>query len=329
MNDNRKIEVVVGQAFAGSRPNIESSTLKVTGYGCFADHPLLHPTKPKYQFERKALNLLFFAWTREIENRADTAPRRGIWFGGPKGAGKTTIVEQFFARLGVPVFPLTCNRRIPLSDYLVKMVPDGEGGWLQIDGPLLTAMKEGFPVVLNEPGAMDPADLTAMNDIIDRGIVVLDNGEVVRARRGFHVYATDNSMGLGDETGAYAGVNTMNAATMSRFYKFEMKYSEPEEELRILQGEFPEQRKDALEKFVQFTNLMREPYLKGMSSFTIGTRELIDWIDVTSTMQDALEDMGENAVWFGLNTVVALSQTERAAAKGVFKSVFGIDLGNA
>jgi len=328
MSIEHKTPIKVGLAFAGTIPGIDKATHAITGYSGFEDHPMLAAINPNQQFDRALLNLLFFTWNREIEFRAETDPRRGIWLGGPKGAGKTTVIEQFFARLGVPAYSLTCNRRIPLSDYLKKMVPDGEGGWLQIDGPLLVAMKEGFPVVLNEPGAMDPADLTAMNDIIDRGLVMLDDGEVVRAARGFHVYAADNSMGHGDMTGAYAGVNVMNQATMSRFYKFEMAYAEKERELRILTSKFPNQPSDVLEQYVDFANAMREPHIKGQTSFTVGTRELIDWVEVSCGMQGAAEAMNMNPAWFGLNTVCALPDVERQAAKSLFKSVFGVDLGN-
>lgn len=316
----------IAQAFAGTIPGVESSPRNLAGYAGFENHPQLHPIIPTYKFNKQAVNLLIHTWVREISTRTETDPRRGIWFGGPKGVGKTTIVEQFFARLGVPVFTITCNRRVPLSDYLTKMVPDGEGGWLQVDGPILTAMKGGFPIVLSEPGAMDPADLIAMHDIIDRGLVVLDNGDVVRAERGFHVHATDNSMGFGDMTGAYAGLNTMNTATMSRFYKFYLGYPSREEEVAILHARYSEQELDTLGYFVDFANAMREPHIKGMSVVTMGTRELIDWVDVATAM-DGLKHQGTNPAWFGFKTVMGgLPDQERLAAEGFFQSTFGVDV---
>lgn len=318
----------IATAFAGAVAGVDvsNSPNELIGYEGYDKHPNLAAIKSSFKFDRMGLNLLRHAWQREIANRDDTDPRRGIWIGGPKGVGKTVMIEQFFARIGVPVITFTCNRRIPISDWLIKMVPDGEGGWLQIDGPLLTAMREGFPVVLSEPSSMDPADLIAMHDIIDRGLVVLDNGETVQAKRGFHVYATDNSMGFGDGTGAYPALNTMNAATMSRFYKFEKSYPTPDEEVEILQARFADASSGALAKFVGFANAIREPHRKGQSVVTMGTRELIDWVEVSISMEP-MRGLGKEPAWVGFQTVMGtLPDADQSCAEGLFQSQFGVDV---
>lgn len=273
------LDVVITKAFKAVVPDVETlpETATLVGYKGFENHPFLPPkmAEEDFLFDKEAFQIMSYAWNREWA-RKEYDPRRGVWWGGPKGAGKTTLTEQFFARLGVPIVSLTCNRRIPLSDLIDKMVPDGAGGWIQVPGPLKTAMLMGFPVVLNEPSRMEPADLVAMHDIIDRGIHVADDGEVIRAKQGFIVFATDNTMGFGDDTGSYPDANLLDQATLSRFIKAEVDYPKAELELKILQNKagVPE---DAGRLYVTFANSMRSAYAAGKSSITMGTRELIEW----------------------------------------------------
>lgn len=314
--------VAIASAFSGAVDGVEKSTATLPGRTGLESHPFFPLIKSSYRFGKDAFMTISYAWHREWL-RKECDPRRGIWLGGPKGCGKTTMCEQFFARLGVPVVSLTCNRRIPLSDYIRQMVPDGEGGWICQKGPLVVAMEMGFPVVLNEPTSMDPADITAMHDIIDRGLLVQEDGVVVRAARGFTVFATDNSMGIGDMTGSYPGLNTMSAASMSRFFKFEVGYPDEKEELEILKSEYPQQKAGILKQFIKMTNMVRAAYLGNQSQVTMGTRELIDWVGV-SVYFAGMTDQGREPAWFGLQRVAAdgLPSNEAKALRKHYEAVF-------
>lgn len=323
MNTPTEINHAAKDAFAGAVAGIEASTGLIPGYAGYESHAYAVPLNPTYQFEVLAFMTLCYTWNREMM-RQEHEPRRGLWIGGPKGAGKTTFVEQFFARLGIPVVSITCNRRQPLSDYVQRLVPDGEGGWTQVSGPLLIAMERGFPVVLNEPSAMDPADLIAMHDIIDRGVVVLDDGQIRRAKQGFVVYATDNTMGHGDSSGAFGGTNVLNAATMSRFLKWEMGYPTRDDETKILMRIFPNLGTDALERFTDFAGGVRDAYVNGASGFTMGTREVIDWVHAAMYFQ-GLSARGMQPAWFALERVISgIEVTDMSAAKALYESVFGV-----
>lgn len=320
------IDIKAATAFAGCLDNIENSEAELAGYSGTENHPMLPVKVPGYRISREHMNVLTYVWQREML-RLDSDPRRGVWFGGPKGCGKTTLVEQFFTRLGVPVVSITCNRKIPLSDLISKMVPDGEGGWMEVPGVLAIAMEEGYPVVFNEPSKMDPADLVAMHDIIDRGLLVKDDGTVLRAARGFLVFATDNTMGHGDFTGAYAGANTMDQATMSRFLKCEVDYPSPKEELLILKRRNPDAHEDVLEKLVDFANAIREPVRKGNATVTMGTRELIDFAECALYFSGSSVDQ---PVWFAFERVMGgMPDVEFEAAKAVFQSILGGNPGGA
>lgn len=323
-----KIDIILATAFANAVPGVEDTQQKLPGYSGTQSHVLLPRINPAYRFDKERFLTLSYSWAREW-SRTETDPRRGVWFGGPKGAGKTTVVEQFFARLGVPVLTLTCNRRIPLSDFIQKMVPDGEGGWLKVDGALTTAMRMGYPVVLSEPSAMDEADLIAMHDIIDRGYLVMEDGDVVQAKRGFLVYATDNTMGWGDQTGAYGGTGSMNSATMRRFLKDEVDYPSPEEEIEILQRYFPGQTQDVLRQFVDFANAIRAPHRAGQSPVTMGTGEVREWVECAQYFR-TLAHRKENALnpaWFAFKRIMGgIPGPELQAARQHFQNTFQVDV---
>lgn len=318
------LDVVINKAFKTVVPGVEVLPDEATlvGYKGFENHPYL-PTlmaDEDFLFDKEAFQLMSYAWNREW-GRKEYDPRRGVWWGGPKGTGKTTLTEQFFARINVPVVSLTCNRRIPLSDLIDKMIPDGAGGWMQVPGPLKTAMLMGFPVVLNEPSRMEPADLVAMHDIIDRGIHVADDGEVIRAKQGFIVFATDNTRGFGDDTGSYPDANVLDQATLSRFIKGEMDYPAPEMEVNILNRKVGISY-DAGLRYVNFANAVRAGYMSGKSSVTMGTRELIDWVQMASYFSGL---KSEPPAFFALKGVMGgCPAPDMKAMTDTYESHFGV-----
>lgn len=316
------IDVPIKQAYANVVDGIHAGPdTTFVGYTGYEQHPYLphRMSDDDFLFDKEAFLIMGYAWNREW-SRKDYEPRRGVWWGGPKGAGKTTLTEQFFARLGVPVIALTCNRRLPLSDFIDKMVPDGQGGWITVPGPLKIAMEMGFPVILNEPSRMEPADLVAMHDIIDRGIHTGDDGTIIRAKRGFLVFATDNTMGFGDDTGSYPDANLLDAATMSRFLKAELTYPNVRMETQILVNRCGMDKAVAA-KHVGFANAVRNAYISGKSAVTMGTRELLDWAQASAYFAAMRDQPG---ALFALKRVLGgCPQSEMKALEALYESHFG------
>lgn len=322
-NATHVTEVKVKDAFGTVVPGFDKAPDAATlvGFNGMDQHPFQVQVMEDadFLFDKEAWMTMAYAWNREW-SRKDTDPRRGVWFGGPKGTGKTTLVEQFFGRLKVPVTVITCNRKTPLADLLTKMSPDGTGGWIQTPGPLKLAMQMGLPVCLNEVSRMDPADLVAVNDIIDRGIHVMDDGEVVRAARGFVVFATDNTMGFGDERGAYMDANMMDQSFLSRFLKFEVTYPAEEVEIKILQNRAGLDEATA-RQHVKFATAVRHAYERATSSVTMGTRELIDWAQASTYFGSLKTEAG---ALFALRRVMGgCPGQEMKALEQIYRSTFG------
>lgn len=294
-------------------------------------HPHLPIVMP-FCFSEDALRPIQYAWLREV-NRAPHKPRRGLWISGPKGAGKTTLLEQFFARLGMPVASITANREFRVLDAIQsKTLKPVAGGGMEIvhqDGPLAQAMRGGYPVILNELDLADPGELTGLNDIVDRGLfVVPDTGEVIRAARGFMVYATANSNGGGDATGEYAGVGTMNTALMSRFFKFGVTYPTKAEEMKVLKAagvvkDDPESETLA-EKILEIAAMLRDAYARRSSGLVspISTRELIDIAEAAPNFRHlAAKGISPVEYAFGLCYTNGLEPSAAQAVRKIIEKV--------
>jgi cobaltochelatase CobS len=268
--------------------------------------PYLPTLIPGYTFPRLLVKDLAYLWLREVMLRKDHQPRRGMWLSGPKGCGKTTMIAQFFGRLGVPLIEVTCNKHTTVADLLQTKatapvmeeieLPDGTKKMRPVgitivpqDGPVATAMRRGHPVVLHEADLVDPADFTGLNDVIDRGLyVVPESGEVIRAERGFCVFVTANTNGTGD-AGGYAGTQVMNTALMSRFIKGRLDYGSEQEELDILAQQFPDVDAAILRPCVKTMAAINAAFYSGTVGgqanviapvSPLSRRELIDWVEM-------------------------------------------------
>ena len=309
---------------------------QVPGFPANPNHPNAIPVAP-FAFTEKLFRMLNFAWMREMTIRADHQPRRGLWLAGPKGAGKTTVVEQFFARLSVPVVSLTANRHFSVQEcaQTKTLVPtyrtEADGSKTPVgitaipqDGPLLQAMREGIPLVINELDLADPAELTGLNDIIDRGIyTVPDTGEVVRAERGFIVFVCANSNGAGDQTGEYAGVGAMNTSLMSRFYKVEVDYPTAEEEIQAVIASGVKSTPEIIGKVVHLAKSTREAAKNGTGiASAMSTREVIGVVEA-ATIFAPLAASGINPMETAVEAVYSLGlpAESRVAVQTLLKAL--------
>lgn len=320
----RALEVSLGEAIGLP----ELNNVRAVGYDGTDDHPHRVIRDPSYTHRRDVVRAIHYAWMREWK-RPDHAPRLGVWLGGPKGAGKTSAVEQYFAALGVPVAKLVGAKRLELADAIQTRTVIG-GDVVPQDGTITLAMRGGYPLLIDECDLIEPDVLAGINEIIERGVVTIpDSGERVVAERGFLVFATGNTLGAGDLLGGYAGTKLMNRAFMSRFIKIDVGYPEPDVERELLISKFPHINPEAAGMFVQTANMIRAAYLgtkEGVQlSDTISTRELVHWVEITEA-HIGLAAKGIDPRWMALEWVFVngLPDEERTAVRELFAAAFGV-----
>lgn len=166
-----------------------------------------------------------------------------LFIGGPAGCGKSSIVEQFAARLGKPVFRVGCHRGLKMEDirgqFTLKVV-NGHQVTEFIPGPLVNAMKTGGILLLDEGDTLDPTTLLALNTVFDAApYLVPETDEVIQPHPRFRVAMTGNTMGNGDASGLMKGTTRQNLAVMDRFLLVKADYMDRDDEARVLNAAVP------------------------------------------------------------------------------------------
>ncbi len=249
----------------------------------------------------------------------------GLQLIGPTGSGKTSLPEQVCARLGVPLISVTGHDRLEVDDLIYQTVATG-GSTITLDGPLTVAMRAGVPFLLNEIDLLDPGTLTGLNDIIERGFVLIkQTNELVKARKGFCFIVTSNTAGGGDETGLYVGTRVQNLAFRDRFQKLVVGYPEPEVERRILVGAFKIQDQVA-DSFVKVANMIRSAFEAGRGmDVTMSTRTLTRWVNL-AVMYQEISKRGKAPVLYAVDLALAngTSPAVMTSIHEMITQVFGV-----
>lgn len=255
-----------------------------------------------------------------------------LYITGPTGSGKTSAVCEIAARLNWPVQQVTAHGRMELTDLIgfhaLTAKRPGEAPSMQfMYGPLSVAMREGHILLLNEIDLMDAGELSGLNDILEgRPLTIASNGgEIIKPHPMFRVVVTGNSVGQGDATGLYQGVNMQNIAAMDRYRVICVDYVEAEVEKTILEksvGELPEVIR---ENMVKVANHVRKLFTGedgngGEINVTMSTRTLVRWAKLTLAFRGA-----PNTLEYALKQSLLnrCSIEEQTAILRVSKDVFG------
>jgi len=155
---------------------------------------------------------------------------------GPSGTGKTSGVEQFFARLNWPSVTFNASKRKELIDLEGSWLPQ-EQGMEFFDGCLIDCIQNGKVLIINEISLMDPGEIAGLNDIKPGSVFTLSSkgGEKIQVHPNYRLVVTDNTNGLGDSSGQFGGTGRLNGAFLDRCRGYEKNYLPEEEEQTVLE----------------------------------------------------------------------------------------------
>jgi MoxR-like ATPase len=160
-----------------------------------------------------------FIWTADILQHLILSQDTGesVWFGGPKGTGKSETARQFAAVTGRAFKRINFHKYTSAEDY-IGAVGLENGQTVFKRGDFLAAFTHPSTVILlDEVTNADPGELAPLNGFLEPNSAVSFGGSVQTRAPGVLVFAADNTLGNGDDSGRYAGTRQMNSALVDRF----------------------------------------------------------------------------------------------------------------
>ena len=170
---------------------------------------------------------------------------RRVMIQGYHGSGKSTHIEQVAARLNWPCIRVNLDSHISRIDLL------GKDAITLKDGKQITEFKEGIlPWALQTPTALvfdeydagRPDVMFVIQRVleVEGKLTLLDQNKVISPHSGFRLFATANTVGLGDTSGLYHGTQQINQGQMDRWHIVStLNYLDPELELKVVLSKVP------------------------------------------------------------------------------------------
>lgn len=289
-------------------------------------NPFIPKIDPDYVFRKEFL--------RDVHAFFMKPGGDALYITGPTGSGKTSGVTQIASRLNWPVQQITAHGRMEFSDLvgfhgLVANKPGETPSMKFMYGPLSIAMQNGHILLINEVDLLDPAELAGLNDILEgRPLVISQNGgEIINPHPLFRVVVTGNSLGSGDATGLYQGVQMQNLAAMDRYRFIEVGYTDAEVEKSILSKACPRLDGRLIEMMVKVATKIRFLFIGNSEqaeaqilNLTMSTRTLVRWAKLTVGYHSAPNSL---SIALDQALLARANAEEKAAIERITKDVFG------
>ena len=160
-----------------------------------------------------------FVWSEGILRHLVLSERNGdpLWFGGEKGTGKSETARQWAARTGRAFTRINFHRHTATEEYLGATGLKAGETVFEPQAFLSAYTTPSAVILLDEVTNADPGELAPLNGLLEPSAAVTIGGTVWRKAPGVMIFAADNTLGNGDESGRYVGTRQQNAALVDRF----------------------------------------------------------------------------------------------------------------
>ncbi|CAB4905456.1 unannotated protein [freshwater metagenome] len=221
---------------------------------------------------------------------------RRVLVQGLHGTGKSTHIEQVAARLNWPCIRVNLDGQISRFDFIGKdaiVVRDGQQVTEFAEGILPWALQRPVALVLDEYDAGRPDVMFVIQRVLERDgkLTLLDQNRVITPHPHFRLFATANTVGLGNLSGIYHGTQRLNHAQIDRWdIVASLNYLSAEDEQAIVVAKVPSLASDAglarVASMVAFANLTREGFRVGDISTLMSPRTVITWAENIEIFRD-------------------------------------------
>ncbi|MDP5292052.1 AAA family ATPase [Oceanimonas sp. CHS3-5] len=254
---------------------------------------------------------------------------RRVLLQGLHGTGKSTHIEQVAARLNWPCV------RVNLDGHISRLDLVGKDTIVLEEGKQITRFQEGIvPWALRRPVALifdefdagRPDVMFVIQRILEQDgkFTLLDQNQVITPNPNFRLFATANTVGLGNVTGLYHGTQQINQAQMDRWnIVAKLDYLPREDEIQIIQGKVPRYNDarghELISRMVAVAELTRAGFAAGDLSTLMSPRTLIAWAENTEIFNDA-------ALAFRLSFLNKCDEAERPLVAEYYQRCFDEEL---
>lgn len=260
------------------------------------------------------------------------AHNRRVLIQGYHGTGKSTHIEQVAARLNWPLIRINLDGHISRIDLIGRdaiVIKNGKQITEFKEGFLPWAMQHGVALVFDEYDAGRPDVMFILQRLLESEgrLTLTDQNRVIKPHPAFRLFATANTIGLGDTNGLYHGTNPINQGQMDRWNVVAtLNYLSAKEEREIVLAKVPsmnnKQGKEAVTSMISLADLTREGFKNGDISTVMSPRTVISWAE-------NLEIFGDIEKSFRLAFLNKCEETERPIIAEYYQRCFGKDLKEA
>ena len=261
---------------------------------------------------------------------AGFAYNRRVMVTGYHGTGKSTHIEQVAARLNWPCIRINLDSHISRIDLIGKdaiVLKEGKQVTEFREGILPWAYQHNVALVFDEYDAGRPDVMFVIQRILESSgkLTLLDQSRVIRPHNAFRLFATANTVGLGDTTGLYHGTQQINQAQMDRWSIITvLNYLPHADEVNIVLSKNKtydtDKGKKILANMVRVADLTRNAFVQGDLSTVMSPRTVITWA------QNADIFGGDIGFAFRVTFLNKCDELERPIVAEFYQRCFGEEL---
>ena len=248
---------------------------------------------------------------------------------GYHGTGKSTHITQVAARLNWPCI------RVNLDSHISRIDLIGKDAIVIKDGKQITEFKEGvlpwsiqnpIALVFDEYDAGRPDVMFVIQRVLESegSFTLLDKNKVINQNDYFRLFATANTIGLGDTTGLYSGTQQINQAQMDRWnIVTTLNYLSLDKEMEIVLAKNKNlnnpKGKEKVANMIKVASLTRKGFIAGDISTVMSPRTVLHWAENSEIFKD-------NGYAFRVTFLNKCDEVEKSTIAEYYQRCFGEDL---
>lgn len=260
---------------------------------------------------------------------AGFAFNRRVLIQGYHGTGKSTHIEQIAARLNWPCIRINLDSHISRIDLIGKdaiVVQDGKQVTEFREGMLPWALQSPTALVFDEYDAGRPDVMFVIQRVleVDGKMTLLDQNRIIHPNPSFRLFATANTIGLGDTTGLYHGTQQINQGQMDRWnIVATLNYLPHSHEVEIVKAKVNSydttEGEKTISAMVDVATLTRSGFMNGDISTVMSPRTVITWAENA-------EIFGDVAFGFRSTFLNKCDEMERPLIAEYYQRCMGVEL---